>query len=301
MTATGIKKFIHSDAFVGVLLIAAALLALAASNSAFRDYYNALLLTPAAIQIGAFAIEKPLLLWINDGLMAVFFFLVGLEIKREVMCGELSTFDKASLPIFAAVGGMAVPALIYYLFNAADPVAVNGWAIPAATDIAFALGFLALIAAGAPFDLEALVPLIDDLFASAAELSVPVTELEPLFARLRRRGLRIGIASSDNERSIRVTVQRFGIGDYVDFVAGYDSGHGSKPGPGMVLGFCAETGLAPHQVAVVGDNNHDLHMGRNAGVGLKVAVLSGTGSRQSLEEACDILLNDITELEAALS
>lgn len=158
-----------------------------------------------------------------------------------------------------------------------------------------------LIAAGAPFDLEALVPLIDDLFASAAELSVPVTELEPLFARLRRRGLRIGIASSDNERSIRVTVQRFGIGDYVDFVAGYDSGHGSKPGPGMVLGFCAETGLAPHQVAVVGDNNHDLHMGRNAGVGLKVAVLSGTGSRQSLEEACDILLNDITELEAALS
>ncbi|MBW8321463.1 MAG: HAD family hydrolase [Arenimonas sp.] len=157
-----------------------------------------------------------------------------------------------------------------------------------------------LIAAGAPFDLDALVPLIDDLFASAAELSVPVTELEPLFARLRGRGFRIGIASSDNERSIRVTVRRFGIGDYVDFVAGYDSGHGSKPGPGMVLGFCAETGLAPHQVAVVGDNNHDLHMGRNAGVGLKVAVLSGTGSRQSLEEACDILLNDITELEAAL-
>jgi len=170
MTATGIKKFIHSDAFVGVLLIAAALLALAASNSAFRDYYNALLLTPAAIQIGAFAIEKPLLLWINDGLMAVFFFLVGLEIKREVMCGELSTFDKASLPIFAAVGGMAVPALIYYLFNAADPVAVNGWAIPAATDIAFALGFLALIAAGAPASLKIFllaVAIIDDLGAIA--------------------------------------------------------------------------------------------------------------------------------------
>lgn len=157
-----------------------------------------------------------------------------------------------------------------------------------------------LIAAGAPFDLETLVPLIDDLFAGAAELSVPVTELQPLFARLHERGLRLGIASSDNERSIRVTVRRFGIDAYVDFVAGYDSGHGSKPGPGMVLGFCAETGLAPHQVAVVGDNNHDLHMGHNAGAGLNIAVLSGTGSRQSLEEACDVLLNDITELEAVL-
>jgi phosphoglycolate phosphatase len=157
-----------------------------------------------------------------------------------------------------------------------------------------------LIAAGAPFDLETLVPLIDDLFAGAAELSVPVTELQPLFARLHERGLRLGIASSDNERSIRVTVRRFGIDAYVDFVAGYDSGHGSKPGPGMVLGFCAETGLAPHQVAVVGDNNHDLHMGHNAGAGLKIAVLSGTGSRQSLEEACVVLLNDITELEAVL-
>ncbi|GEO85095.1 MULTISPECIES: HAD family hydrolase [Alphaproteobacteria] len=157
-----------------------------------------------------------------------------------------------------------------------------------------------LIASGASFAVDELVPLIDDLFASAAELSVPVTELQPLFARLHDRGLRLGIASSDNERSIRVTVRRFGIEEYVDFVAGYDSGHGSKPGPGMVLGFCAETGLEPRQVAVVGDNNHDLHMGRNAGAGLKVGVLSGTGSRQSLEEACDVLLNDITELESVL-
>lgn len=158
-----------------------------------------------------------------------------------------------------------------------------------------------LIAAGAPFELEDLVPLIDDLFAGAAEMSVPVTELKPLFARLRERGLRLGIASSDNERSIRVAVRRFGIDDYVDFVAGYDSGHGTKPGPGMVLGFCAETGLAPHQVAVVGDSNHDLHMGHSAGAGLKVAVLSGTGSRQSLQDACDVLLNDITELETVLA
>lgn len=219
--------------------------------------------------------------------------------------GTLLDFDASWAPVnrkLAQIAAVGDSELADRLLAACGMDPVSGHLVP---DSLLAAGNSreigeGLIAAGAPFDLEALVPLIDDLFASAAELSVPVTELEPLFARLRRRGLRLGIASSDNERSIRVTVQRFGIGDYVDFVAGYDSGHGSKPGPGMVLGFCAETGLAPHQVAVVGDNNHDLHMGRNAGVGLKVAVLSGTGSRQSLEEACDILLNDITELEAAL-
>ncbi|MBW8299294.1 MAG: HAD family hydrolase [Hydrogenophaga sp.] len=219
--------------------------------------------------------------------------------------GTLLDFDASWEPVnrqvsLVAAGGDAELADRLLAACGMDPI--SGHIVP---DSLFAAGNTreiaeGLIAAGAPFDPETLVSLIDDLFAGAAEMSVPVTELQPLFARLRQRGLRLGIASSDNERSIRVTVRRFGIDDYVDFVAGYDSGHGAKPGPGMVLGFCAETGLAPHQVAVVGDSNHDLHMGRNAGAGLKVAVLSGTGSRQSLEEACDIILNDITELEAVL-
>lgn len=219
--------------------------------------------------------------------------------------GTLLDFDASWEPVnrqvsLVAAGGDAELADRLLAACGMDPI--SGHIVP---DSLFAAGNTreiaeGLIAAGAPFDPETLVSLIDDLFAGAAEMSVPVTELRPLFARLRQRGLRLGIASSDNERSIRVTVRRFGIDDYVDFVAGYDSGHGAKPGPGMVLGFCAETGLAPHQVAVVGDSNHDLHMGRNAGAGLKVAVLSGTGSRQSLEEACDIILNDITELEAVL-
>ena len=114
-------------------------------------------------------------------------------------------------------------------------------------------------------------------------------------------GLRLGIASSDNERSIRVAAERFGILPYVDFVAGYDSGHGKKPEAGMVLGFCAATGLAPAEVAVVGDNNHDLHMGKNAGAGLKIGVLSGTGSRETLMLHSDMVLADITELEAVLN
>lgn len=219
--------------------------------------------------------------------------------------GTLLDFDASWEPVnrqvsLVAAGGDTELADRLLATCGMDPV--SGHIVP---DSLFAAGNTreiaeGLVAAGASFDVDTLVPLIDDLFAGAAEMSVPVTELQPLFARLRERGLRLGIASSDNERSIRVTVRRFGIDDYVDFVAGYDSGHGTKPGPGMVLGFCAETGLAPHQVAVVGDNNHDLHMGLNAGAGLKVAVLSGTGSRQSLEDACDVILNDITELEAVL-
>ncbi|WP_411033232.1 HAD family hydrolase [Shinella sp. BYT-45] len=153
-----------------------------------------------------------------------------------------------------------------------------------------------MVAAGSPFAVEALTEHFDGLFANSAELAVAVTDLAAFFAAMHARGYRLGVASSDNEASIRATARRFGFEGYLHYVAGYDSGFGVKPEPGMVLGFCAATGLKPHQVAVVGDNNHDLHMGRNAGAGLTVAVLTGTGSRQSLSGACDYCLNDITEL-----
>ncbi|ASY61876.1 Hydrolase, haloacid dehalogenase-like family [Sinorhizobium sojae CCBAU 05684] len=157
-----------------------------------------------------------------------------------------------------------------------------------------------MVGAGAPFTVEALTTLFDGLFARSAEYAVPVTDLATFFAGLHAKGYRLGVASSDNERSIRETARRFGFDNYLHYVAGYDSGYGVKPEPGMVLGFCAATGLTPDQVAVVGDNNHDMHMGRSAGVGLTVAVLSGTGSRQSLAAASDHCLTDITELEAVL-
>jgi len=163
-----IQNFTKLEVSAGLTLMAAAVLALIANNTGLDVFYGAFLSTPVVIQIGAFDISKPLLLWINDGLMAVFFFLVGLEIKREILEGELSSFDKAALPIFAAIGGMAMPALIYVWINWGDPTTLSGWAIPAATDIAFALGILALLGSRIPASLKIMllaIAIIDDLGA----------------------------------------------------------------------------------------------------------------------------------------
>ncbi|MDB2437156.1 Na+/H+ antiporter NhaA [Hellea sp.] len=163
-----IQDFLKYETSAGFVLMFVAILALVANNSPLAGFYSGFLSTPVEVQFGSFEIAKPLLLWINDGLMAIFFFLVGLEIKREVLEGELSSFDKASLPIFAAIGGVIVPALFYVYFNYSDAIAVQGWAIPAATDIAFALGILALVGSRVPVSLKILllaVAIIDDLVA----------------------------------------------------------------------------------------------------------------------------------------
>jgi len=145
-----ISDFIKFESSSGIILFFAAALALVFANTPWHTYYDLLLDTPVEIRIGALIIAKPLLLWINDGLMAVFFFLVGLELKRELIEGELSDKRNIILPGLGAIGGMAAPALIYVYFNAGDSVAIDGWAIPAATDIAFALGVLALLGSRVP-------------------------------------------------------------------------------------------------------------------------------------------------------
>jgi len=163
-----VAEFIHSESAGGILLMIAAGCALILANSPLAEYYDLLITTPVAVKIGQLEIAKPLLLWVNDGLMAVFFFLVGLELKRELLIGELSDKSKIALPAFGAVGGMLVPALVYILFNYKDPTAMRGWAIPAATDIAFALGILTLLGARVPISMKILLTslaIFDDIGA----------------------------------------------------------------------------------------------------------------------------------------
>lgn len=219
--------------------------------------------------------------------------------------GTLLDYDESWLPVnreLARIAAKDDAALADRLLLACGMDPVTGHIVP---DSLLAAGNTrqiseGLVAAGSTVPVDELTVRLDELFSHAADFSVPVTDLASFFARLHGRGFKLGVASSDNERSIRQTAKRFGFADYIDYVAGYDSGHGTKPEPGMVLGFCAATGLDPSEVAVVGDNNHDLHMGRNAHVGLTVAVLTGTGSRESLAAASDHCLNDITELEGLL-
>ncbi|QQA41317.1 Na+/H+ antiporter NhaA [Pelagovum pacificum] len=162
-----LDAFFKHDAFGGILLMVSALLALIVANSALQPYYNGVLTSYLSVTIEGDGLEKPLLLWINDGLMAIFFLLIGLELKRELLEGKLKNPSDVVLPGMAAVGGMAIPALIFFALNAGEPT-VGGWAIPAATDIAFALGILALVGNRAPASLKVFLltlAILDDLGA----------------------------------------------------------------------------------------------------------------------------------------
>jgi NhaA family Na+:H+ antiporter len=163
-----IDNFMKKESSAGVLLILVTILALFLENSFLTDFYTKFLHTPIEVRFGGLHIAKPLLLWVNDGLMAIFFFLIGLEVKREVMEGHLSSIKQVTLPTIAAIGGMVVPALVFVFFNKGDDFAMNGWAIPTATDIAFALGILSLLGPRVPVSLKIFLmalAIIDDLGA----------------------------------------------------------------------------------------------------------------------------------------
>ncbi len=198
-----IQRFLRLESASGLLLMGAAALALLFENSPLAWLYDRLLEVPMAVQVGALEISKPLLLWINDGLMAVFFLLVGLEIKREVLKGELSSPARAALPVLAAIGGMVAPALVFLAVNHEAPENLRGWAIPAATDIAFALGILKLAGPRVPISVKVFLTalaIIDDLGAIViiaalytAELSLVSLALAAVFTVglvvLNRRGV----------------------------------------------------------------------------------------------------------------
>jgi NhaA family Na+:H+ antiporter len=198
-----LSSFFKLESAGGIILMLTALLALVVANTPLQSYYVLLLDTPVEIRVGALEIAKPLLLWINDGLMAIFFFLVGLELKRELIEGELSDKRNIILPAVGAIGGMAVPALIYIWFNIGDSTAMKGWAIPTATDIAFALGILFLLGSRVPTSIKIFLTslaIFDDIGAiiiiaifytakiSLASL-VTVAICIPVLALLNRRGV----------------------------------------------------------------------------------------------------------------
>ncbi len=166
--AAMLNDFLKKESAGGILLMLAAFAAIVIANSPLANLYANLLNTPVVMGAGSLVIDKPLLLWINDALMAIFFFLIGLEVKREVLTGQLASWKQASLPLFAAIGGIVLPALVFVAINSGTPENMNGWAIPAATDIAFALGILALLGSRVPVALKALllaIAIIDDIAA----------------------------------------------------------------------------------------------------------------------------------------
>ncbi|KAB7886362.1 Na+/H+ antiporter NhaA [Poseidonibacter ostreae] len=164
-----VRKFLQKESTSGIILMAVTVLALIFSNTFLSEFYTNFLHTNIEFKIGSILeISKPLILWVNDGLMAIFFLLIGLEIKRELLLGHLSTFSKIALPAIAAVGGMLIPALIYVFFNYNDEFALRGWAIPTATDIAFALGIVSLLGKRVPVSLKIFLmalAIFDDLGA----------------------------------------------------------------------------------------------------------------------------------------
>ena len=179
-TISRVQEFLKLETSAGLVLMGVAIIAMAAANTGLAPLYTGLLETNVRVGAGSFEISKPALLWINDGLMAIFFFLVGLEIKRELLVGELSSVDKASLPVLAAFGGMVAPALVFVFFNWGNAETMVGWAIPTATDIAFALGILALLGPRVPVALKVFllaVAIIDDLGAIVIIAAFYTTDL----------------------------------------------------------------------------------------------------------------------------
>jgi phosphoglycolate phosphatase len=173
-------------------------------------------------------------------------------------------------------------------------------------DSLFAAGNAAEIAAhmvlhGSLVPRDELTAELDRIFADGAENPVPVCDLPAVMRKLRGAGFRIGIASSDNERAVRRSAEKLAIVEFIDFYAGYDSGHGPKPQPGMIHGFCATVGVDAAAVAMIGDNRHDMVMARAAGAGAAVSVLSGTGTRETLGDIADICIASVEHLPALLA
>lgn len=262
------NRFSQADAFGGILLMCAAVLALAAANSPFAGIYHQFLSVKLVVALGDFSIAKPLLLWINDGLMTLFFLMVGLELKREILVGELSQASKIAFPAAAAVGGMLVPAVIYAAFNYQDPIALRGWAIPTATDIAFALGVLSLLGSRVPVGLKLFLvtlAIFDDIGAIVIIALFYTAKLSWL--AIVCAGMGLAVLALMNWRGSINRAAYLLIGLFV-WVSLLKSGvHATLAGVGIAL-LIPYTGVdaSGRQQTPVADIEHDLHSVVNLGV-----------------------------------
>ena len=231
------REFLQLETAGGVLLIVCVVIAMLIANSPLSGIYAALIDMTVAVQVGNLVINKPLLLWVNDGLMAVFFFLIGLEIKREIMDGELSSFDQVILPGMGALGGMVVPASIYIWFNLGDSVAMDGWAIPVATDIAFALALLGSFGARVPVSLKVFLltlAILDDLAAIVIIALFYSAALSPTMLVIG--AVTLGIAAAMNRMGVTRTSSYILLG-IVLWIAVLKSGvHATLAG--VLIAFC---------------------------------------------------------------
>ena len=221
--------------------------------------------------------------------------------------GTLLDFNRTWLPIYRVAaaefaGGDAALAESLLSGHGFDPASgrfAGGSLLAAGNNRQIAAAWAERCGRGA--EVDALALRLNEIFREhGARAATPVGGLGATLAALQQAGLRLGVATADSEAGISNTLQAFDVLRYFDFLAGYDSGHGAKPDPGMVLAFCRALDLAPAQVVVVGDNRHDIEMGRSAGAGLCVGVLTGTSTRTELEALADLVLDDIRALPASL-
>lgn len=258
-TKLRIYEFMQSESAGGILLMMTAAIAMVIANTPLNVFYDLFITTPVHIKIGPLEIAKPLLLWVNDGLMAGFFFLVGLELKRELLIGELSDKSKITLPALGAIGGMLVPALIYVLINRNDPTAIRGWAIPAATDIAFALGILSLLGSRVPVSLKILLTslaIFDDI---GAILIIALFYTESLsIASLVVAGLCIAVLFTMNRRGVDKISMYIFVGSIM-WVALLKSGvHATLAGVILAMFIPMYSKNVPERSPVM-ELEHDLH------------------------------------------
>jgi len=294
-----IRQFLRLEAASGLILMVAAIMALILANSPLDYVYQLFLDLPIAVKIASLEINKPLLLWINDGLMAIFFLVVGLEVKRELLKGSLAGYDKALFPAIAALGGMLAPAMIYLLFNGADEITRQGWAIPAATDIAFALGVMALLGNRVPTSLKVFLlalAIIDDLGVIVIIAFFYTNQV--FLPALWIAAAAIALLSYMNYRGIGKTSVYLSVG-LILWVAILKSGvHATLAG--VILGFMiplhTKTKAAPSETL-----EHSLHPWvaylilplfafANAGVVLSGVSLSGLTTLLPLGIACGLFI-----------